>query len=377
MKEKKYDKKDVERFFFKKKVTAVLFIVFIMYFFVTSFFNNKHEEIAVNVFGYIQNLLGKNEEADFQLIKDKEGSLHLGRFDSGIKDTKPLADKMLNLKSNIENENTKVIYLMTPDKVLEGITEFDRGLPKDYNNENADDFLKNLSENGIEYIDIRDDILNNSIEYGDVFYKTDTHWKIESVFKGYTYLIDKLNADYHENLDSDYKFRDLENYNTITYKDSYVGSLGRKVGKFYAGLDDFTLIYPKFKTSFDIKMKSYDYELELTGRFEESLLSIENLRNTDLFSPNSDKYSAYLFGNQGYIHVKNNLSTNNKKVLFIKDSLAVPLAAFMTNCVSDVYLIDPRIYDGDITEAVNNISDLDYIFVSFSPQNLSEEFFKF
>lgn len=59
MKEKKYDKKDVERFFFKKKVTAVLFIVFIMYFFVTSFFNNKHEEIAVNVFGYIQNLLGK------------------------------------------------------------------------------------------------------------------------------------------------------------------------------------------------------------------------------------------------------------------------------------------------------------------------------
>lgn len=266
---------------------------------------------------------------------------------------------------------------MTPDKVLEGITEFDRGLPKDYNNENADDFLKNLSENGIEYIDIRDDILNNSIEYGDVFYKTDTHWKIESVFKGYTYLIDKLNADYHENLDSDYKFRDLENYNTITYKDSYLGSLGRKVGKFYAGLDDFTLIYPKFKTSFDIKMKSYDYELELTGRFEESLLSIENLRNTDLFSPNSDKYSAYLFGNQGYIHVKNNLSTNNKKVLFIKDSLAVPLAAFMTNCVSDVYLIDPRIYDGDITEAVNNISDLDYIFVSFSPQNLSEEFFKF
>ena len=43
MKEKKYDKKDVERFFFKKKVTAVLFIVFIMYFFVTSFFNNIHE----------------------------------------------------------------------------------------------------------------------------------------------------------------------------------------------------------------------------------------------------------------------------------------------------------------------------------------------
>ena len=222
MKEKKYDKKDVERFFFKKKVTAVLFIVFIMYFFVTSFFNNKHEEIAVNVFGYIQNILGKNEEADFQLIKDKEGALHLGRFNSGINDTKPLADKMLNLKSNIENENTRLLYLMTPDKVIEGITKFDRGLPKDYNNENADDFLKNLSENGIEYIDIRDDILNNSIEYGDVFYKTDTHWKIESVFKGYTYLIDKLNADYHENLDSDYKFRDLENYNTITYKDSYL-----------------------------------------------------------------------------------------------------------------------------------------------------------
>ena len=49
---------------------------------------------------------------------------------------------------------------------------------------------------------------------------------------------------------------------------SYLGSLGRKVGKYYAGLDDFALIYPKFKTSFDVKMKSYDYELDLSGRFD-------------------------------------------------------------------------------------------------------------
>ncbi len=65
---------------------------------------------------------------------------------------------------------------------------------------------------------MRDDILNKSMKYEDAFYKTDTHWKIETVFKSYTYLIDRLNADYNENLDSDYKFRDLENYNVITYK---------------------------------------------------------------------------------------------------------------------------------------------------------------
>ena len=93
---------------------------------------------------------------------------------------------------------------------------------------NADDFLKNLSKDGIEYIDMRDDILNKSMKYEDAFYKTDTHWKIETVFKSYTYLIDRLNADYNENLDSDYKF----------------------------------------KTSFDVKMKSYDYELDLSGRFD-------------------------------------------------------------------------------------------------------------
>ena len=62
--------------------------------------------------------------------------------------------------------------------------------------------------------------------------------------------------------------------------------------------------------------------------------------------------------------------------MFIKDSYTVPLAAFLSTAVSDVYMIDPRSYDGDITEYINN-TELDVVIVSFYPQNLTEEFFKF
>ena len=81
-------------------------------------------------------------------------------------------------------------------------------------------------------------------------------------------------------------------------------------------------------------------------------------------------------GNHGIVHVTNEDNRNGMKVMFIKDSYTVPLAAFLSTTVSDVYMIDPRYYDGDIAEYIND-TDLDMVIVSFYPQNLTQEFFKF
>ena len=64
------------------------------------------------------------------------------------------------------------------------------------------------------------------------------------------------------------------------------------------------------------------------------------------------------------------------KVLFIKDSFSLPLSAFLSNVCSDVYLVDPRYYDGDITDLTNKLKT-DFVFVTFSPPNLTMEFFNF
>ena len=55
----------------------------------------------------------------------------------------------------------------------------------------------------------------------------------------------------------------------------------------------------------------------------------------------------------------------------------VPVAAFLSTVCSDVYLVDPRYYEGNIIDFTNDIEELDYVMVAFSPQDLTEEFFRF
>ena len=74
--------------------------------------------------------------------------------------------------------------------------------------------------------------------------------------------------------------------------------------------------------------------------------------------------------------MSNNNQPDGACVLFIKDSLMVPVASFFALGCSKVYMIDPRYYYGNIEDVIRDYA-FDYIFVSFSPQNLTEQFFPF
>ncbi|OYP27883.1 hypothetical protein CG709_07140 [Lachnotalea glycerini] len=54
----------------------------------------------------------------------------------------------------------------------------------------------------------------------------------------------------------------------------------------------------------------------------------------------------------------------------------VPVASFFSLGCSKVYMIDPRYYYGNIEKVISDYK-FDYIFVSYTPQNLTEEFFQF
>ena len=41
---------------------------------------------------------------------------------------------------------------------------------------------------------------------------------------------------------------DIKNYEVNTYRNWFLGSIGKRVGIYYAGIDDIDLIYPKFDT---------------------------------------------------------------------------------------------------------------------------------
>lgn len=329
-------------------------------------------------YGYLQRLMNKNEENNFEVIKDKQGFLQYTYFADKPNPIYDIALRTQAFKNGLKNKETKFIYLMPPDKYIRGYSELPIGIPYNYANETADDFINLLNKNAVDTIDLRENLLESGISLDDLFFKTDHHWKIETAFWEFGQLVNKLNLNYDMNLDKDNYYTNKENYNFIKYEDSYLGSMGRKVGKYYGGIDDFTLVYPKFKTSYSHFSKTGEQEFNLEGRFEDVLLSISPFTlDQGMDSLEVDKYFSYLYGNRGIVHVVNKDNSNGPKILFVKDSLAVPLATFLTTVCSEVYLVDPRYYKEDIPTFINNIDNLDMVFMSFSPQNLTKEFFPF
>lgn len=107
----------------------------------------------------------------------------------------------------------------------------------------------------------------------------------------------------------------------------------------------------------------------------ELLLATPVLREYE--SPyDTDIYMSYMYGNQAFAHIENLDNEDGINILIIKDSFAVPFAAFSSLRCANVYMIDPRYYEGSIEDFINE-NDLDYVVVMFSPENLTDEFFTF
>lgn len=397
----------MEEIIAKKRVTAYIFIIFL---FVFSIFNAVNElpilvenmenvninETApaeliaqvnsiidenvvgkyyfIDTFGYIQRILDKNEESNFELVKDTEGKLHYTYFNEKINDTSELANRVKVLADTVENDKTKIIYVMPPDKFIEGHTKFSTGIPYNMANETANDFLARLDNYGIDNIDLRDYISNSGLEMSDIFYTTDHHWKVETAFWAASQFCDILNEKYNEKLDPDNYFKDKEHYNFITYDKIFLGSMGRKAGRFYTSVDDFTLVYPKFDTKYSY-INSLSGDLEFIGRFEEALIATPVIRNSN--KPyDTDLYGSYLYGNPGFAHIENLDNEDGIKICVIKDSFAVPFAAFVSLRCNTVDMIDPRDFEDSYVDTINE-GDYDYVVIMFSPQNLADEFFRF
>lgn len=329
----------------------------------------------IDLFGALQRMMGKREMNDFEVVQDEQGFLHYTYFGEAASDTKELAEALANYRDGIKDKNVKFMYAMTPDKYIPGYTTFSKGMPYNYANETADQFLENLEKYKIDYIDFRDGLEESGIDSADLFYKTDHHWKVETAFWGFTRLLDELRERYGLKVSNYKEVTNLDNYNQITYPNSFIGSLGRKNGVYYSGVDDFTFIYPKFQTEYAYKAVTKDAKIETYGTFDQALLCmVPFAQDRNKYDVMSDKYAGYLYGNQGIAHIQNK-RVKGPKILLVKDSFMLPLASFLSTVCSDVYLVDTRYYEKSILDYTNSIKNLDYVIVSYTPQDLTEEFF--
>ena len=321
----------------------------------------------INLYGLSARMMGKHFIIDASgsnsVVKDNNGNLE---FIANQVDMQPYVEKLSKLKGIYDEIGAKTLYVQSPVKPIEGYVEMPQGL-KDYSNENSDQLLAQLSEAGFDTLDLRQSILTDDLDLGNLFYKTDHHWKTETAFWATGVVKDYLNENYGLNLDPNDFYTDGANYQSVFYEKSFLGSQGRRVGKYYGGVDDFTLMLPSFETDYSVTINKNYNSSHIDGTFEKAIVKYSLLTPKDIFT---NRYAAYFGADYPEVIVKNNKSENELKVLIFKDSFGLPFSAFFSTMVDETRLIDTRYFTGDL-EAYIREYDPDlvlYLFKSINTQ---------
>ena len=213
---------------------------------------------------------------------------------------------------------------------------------------NAELFVSILLENDVPVLDLRNKMNEQNISYTDAFYMTDHHWKTEYGFWAMGEIIKELETMGYAST-RETKLTSPENYDFITYENCFLGSSGKRTGKYFAGTDDFTLIVPKYDTEITVTIQSKN--ISKTGRFEDvsatnSRIGMEmRLSDPDYF--NDDPYGRIGYGNTPMTNWRNPNAPENKKFLLIGDSMANIPFTFMTLYNSICDELDMRHYTDD------------------------------
>lgn len=352
-----------------KKITAIVFAFLIVAFLVVCFFLNtksftvpfkklsngeinttefikevknsyisnvKFKEDFINVNGFFARVTGRNHYNEVSKLKN--GMLTYGQRISY--DMKYFGNGISDFNSYLQKNDIDYLYVQAPIKVDKNDTLLYKGTVN-YANTNVNELIEILENKKVSYIDLRDDMASTKEDLEKYFYNTDHHWTNEGAFYSFQVVMNYLNEHYPD-ANIDMSITNKDNWKTTTYKNAFLGSHGKRVGKLYAGVDDYNLYTPKFETS-EISLYVPKYKNYYDGSFDEAIVVRKDfIENYDLF--NEDPYSAYMGGGFPIVHHRNPNAQSDLKILLIKDSFTIPVQCFMSTAFKEIDAIDARYF---------------------------------
>lgn len=270
---------------------------------------------------------------------------------------------LAELDSFCKEQDIDFLYVQAPYKISK-FEDVSISGNTDFSNQNADDLLKGLEENGVGYYDLRDEIRKQNLDHHALFYRTDHHWKAETGLWAAGLLAQKLSEEYGIHID--HSLFAEENYNFVEYEDWFLGSRGKKVTLSQTAPDDFSLIYPQFSTDLEFKIPSKG--IDVVGDFS-VIYDMEQVKKRDYYT--LDPYSTYLYGNIPVALLHNLDIENGSKVLVIKDSFALCVAPFLALGVEYTDVLDLRHFDGSVRAYIAEAKP-DIVIAFYNPDQISE-----
>ena len=319
------------------------------------------KESFINLNGLFTRLVGK--KSNNNVDKMKNGML----VNSNIiyRDTTDLANNLKQFNSHLKENDVKFVYVQLPMKVdLENSLIYDGYV--NYANQNANELLEKLG-NDVSFIDMRKYLVSTPEQVEKYFYHTDHHWNSYGAFEAYKVILSYLDKEFPEQ-NFDLSNADISNWNATVYEDWFLGSLGKRVGKLYAGVDDLTILIPKFDT--DMSMYVTNHRKFFNGNFENAVMDSSYLDKRDYF--NENPYCSYIGGDYPLANHVNNNASNDLKVLIIKDSFSLPLQAFLSTSLKELDVIDARYFTECTIAEYVTVSKPDIVIMAINPSIFGE-----
>lgn len=269
-------------------------------------------------------------------VKSKNGQLDLAEnydYEFNFIDETEKVEKAIAILDYARKTGANILYAQRPWKNSDPKkSQLPYGMESDYGAQ-FDFWCDEMSSQDIPILDLR-----ISLKGHLMFYDTDHHWTVESSFYGAKSIVEKLNQEYGLGLEAK-RWLDINQYERKNYQDSFLGSQGIRTGKYYAGKDDFEVLWPNFATDFEYaRYENHNISWKKQGTFNEVFISRKLLEDPEY----NNKYSAYMY--DGFIEnrIINHHADNNLKVLLISDSFSRPMATFFSLCFLETRYLDPQ-----------------------------------
>lgn len=291
-------------------------------------------DFNLNVFSLTQRVLCKREARNFEVLKSKNGILYLHGNEEpvDIELINKIADEYALIYDETESYGGEFLYVQCPYKNV-GQVEDLQYYSQDNVLESEDYLVENLHEKGIPVLDLR---VYDACKY---VYNTDHHWNMKSAFNAANIISQELVNQYNLDLPGCDIYGDIDNYDEIVYEDCFLGSIGIKVGPFFAGKDDFIVYKPKFDTKLSfVHYKDNVITDEYSGDFWETFVDQELLENQKY----NNKYDANMHGAYVESIIENHMADNNTKGLLIAHSYGRSMAQYLSLNFSEFRYLDPQ-----------------------------------
>ena len=320
----------------------------------------EYKDSYVNINGLFASLTGRNS---YNGVGKLENGM-LTHESIAKQDMSKYAAGIIEFAEFLEGAGIEYTYIQCPNKT-DVNNELLRPGQVNYSNENADSMLSLLEKAGVDTVDFRTNFSRNAELVERYFYNTDHHWNTDAAFVAYNEIVKMLKERFPE-AQFDERALDISSWNRTVYEDWFLGSHGRRVGKYYGGLDDLVILTPDFET--DMCMTVPRNKLFYKGSFEEVIIREEFLDEPEYFD--ESPYCAYIGADYQIVHHINYNAKNDLKVLIIKDSFALAPQAFLSTQIRELEVIDPRYYtDTSLAEYVAATSP-DMVITMVHPSSL-------